>query len=68
MNWWKIKCLSCDSKNDLLTDIHKRIICRECLNKNEFNEVESEIFSDDVSIHESGMVEMEPTGEIIDDD
>jgi hypothetical protein len=45
-NFWKIQCLDCGINCDLLTDNWKRIICRECLDKHEFKEVEHEGFSD----------------------
>lgn len=45
-DFWKIECLDCGVNADLLTDSWKRIICRECLNKNEFSEVENEIYAD----------------------
>lgn len=45
-NFWKIECNICGINADLLTDDYQRIICRECLHRNEFNEVENEIHSD----------------------
>lgn len=45
-NFWKIECPHCGSNTDLLMDKYHRKICRECLNKNEFNEVENELRSD----------------------
>lgn len=45
MSWWKILCLDCGVNTDLLTDNFNRIICRECLNKHEFPEVESIIYA-----------------------
>lgn len=36
--WFKIVCLDCGSNCDLLQDFNHRVICRECLDKNEFNE------------------------------
>jgi hypothetical protein len=45
-NFWKIQCNVCGINCDLLKDKFHRIICRECLDKNEFNEVENEIFSE----------------------
>ena len=52
-NFYKIECLDCGINADLLTDVFHRIICRECLNKNEFNEVENEIYSEGDSEKES---------------
>lgn len=46
-NFWRIECPHCGSNCDLLKDVHHRIICRECLAKHEFNEVENEIYSDE---------------------
>lgn len=46
VHFWKIVCLSCGVNCDLLTDKYKRVICRDCLKEAEFNEVESEIFSE----------------------
>lgn len=45
-NFWKIQCLDCGINCDLLTDNWKRIICRECLEKHEFKEVEHEGLSE----------------------
>lgn len=45
-NFWKIQCLDCGINCDLLRDNWDRIICRECLNKNEFSEVEHEGLSE----------------------
>ncbi len=52
-NFWRIQCCDCGVNCDLLTDNHSRIICRECLNAHEFNEVENEIFSEGDSEKES---------------
>jgi hypothetical protein len=46
MNWWKIVCLDCGVDADLLMDKLSRVICRECLQKHEFTEVDS-IMEDD---------------------
>lgn len=54
-NFWKIVCLQCGTNTDLLTDKHTRIICRECLNKNEFPEVESVLRDFDNEVPESKM-------------
>ena len=40
-NFWKIECNVCGVNCDLLTDKYQRIICRDCLNENEFKETES---------------------------
>lgn len=40
--WYKIECLDCGSNCDLLQDKHQRVICRKCLDKNEFNEGEDD--------------------------
>jgi hypothetical protein len=40
-NWWPIQCLDCGINTDLLMDANSRVICRECHQKHEFNEVES---------------------------
>ena len=48
IDWWKIECLKCGVSADLLKDGHGRIICRECLRESEFNEVESELYAEDV--------------------
>ena len=45
MSWWKIQCLHCGINCDLLTDDWNRIICRSCLDKHEFEEVENAIQS-----------------------
>jgi hypothetical protein len=45
-DFWKIECLSCGINCDLLIDGHQRIICRECLNRDELNEVENEIYAE----------------------
>lgn len=45
--WWKIQCLDCGVNCDLLTDKASRIICRECLEKHEFNEVKDAIDSEE---------------------
>jgi hypothetical protein len=45
-NFWKIQCNVCGINCDLLKDKFHRIICRECLDKNEFSEVENEIYSE----------------------
>jgi hypothetical protein len=44
-DFWKIECLHCGVNADLLTDSWHRIICRSCLVKYEFKEVENEIQS-----------------------
>ncbi len=41
-NFRKIQCLDCGTNCDLLSDDWKRVICRECLEKWELNEVENE--------------------------
>lgn len=53
-DFWKINCLDCGIDCDLLIDGHTRIICRECLMKHEFNEVENEIYSESYREMESG--------------
>jgi len=45
-DFWKIECLDCGVNCDLLMDSHHRVICRDCLNENEFNEVDNELYSD----------------------
>ena len=52
-DFWKINCLDCGVDCDLLIDGHARIICRDCLMKHEFNEVENEIYSDSDCAKES---------------
>jgi ribosomal protein S27E len=44
--FWKIQCLDCGINADLLTDKESRIICRDCLEKHEFKEVENELCQD----------------------
>jgi hypothetical protein len=53
-NFYKIECLDCGINADLLTDVFHRIICRECLIKHEFKEVENEIYSESYREMESG--------------
>jgi hypothetical protein len=50
-NFWKIVCLSCGVNCDLLQDKIGRVICKECLDKAEFNEINSplEDFDEDSS-------------------
>lgn len=43
--WWKIECLDCGVNADLLRDLDSRVVCRDCLNKHEFNEVDNEMYA-----------------------
>ena len=58
--WWKIICLDCGINCDLLIDKNNRVICRECLEKNEFNEVENEIDAASDDSYENQISDMGP--------
>jgi hypothetical protein len=58
-NFWKVQCLDCGINCDLLIDRYQRVICRECLGKNEFKEVDSVMEDFENEDSKTGMVELE---------